>query len=121
MILAKQFRFESAHHLPHHQGKCLNPHGHSYRLRVALEVSVDPVTGMGCDFADLDAVVQERVVARADHRDLNDFIPNPTAENICRWIWGELEAAVPGRLAEIELYETEDCSCLYRGPALERG
>ena len=35
-IITKTFRFESAHHLPGHSGKCARPHGHSYRLEVAV-------------------------------------------------------------------------------------
>jgi 6-pyruvoyltetrahydropterin/6-carboxytetrahydropterin synthase len=117
MILSKKFRFEAAHRLPHHQGLCRNVHGHSYGLRVSLAVEVNPATGMGCDFAELDEVVRARVLERADHQNLNDFIDNPTAEMICRWIWERLADVVPGRLVEIELHETDDCSCLYRGPA----
>ncbi len=116
MILSKRFRFEAAHRLPHHQGLCRNMHGHSYALRVSLAVEIDPATGMGCDFEELDQVVREQVLTRADHQNLNDFIENPTAEMICRWIWERLAPKVPGRLVEIELHETEDCSCLYRGP-----
>ena len=117
MILNKRFRFEAAHRLPHHAGQCRYLHGHSYGLRVALETEVDPATGMGCDFADLEAVVTEQVLSRADHRNLNDILDNPTAENICVWIWERLAGSLPGRLVEIELHETEDCSCVYRGPA----
>ena len=116
MILNKLFRFEAAHRLPFHQGVCRHVHGHSYRLRVSVAVKVDPRTGMGCDFADLDEIVGARVIARADHQNFNDFIDNPTAENICVWMWERLAAAVPGRLVEIELHETEDSSCVYRGP-----
>ena len=115
MILNKQFRFESAHRLPHHAGICANVHGHSYRLRVSVHVEVDPKTGMGCDFAELDEVVQEQVIQPADHRNLNEIMDNPTAENICRWAWERLSATVPGDLVEIELHETDDCSCSYRG------
>ena len=116
MILNKRFRFEAAHRLPHHQGQCKFLHGHSYALRVALQTEVDPATGMGCDFAELGDVVREQILSVADHRNLNDILENPTAENICIWIWDRLAPAVPGTLVEIELHETDDCSCLYRGP-----
>ncbi|MFQ5719589.1 MAG: 6-pyruvoyl tetrahydropterin synthase family protein [Acidobacteriota bacterium] len=116
MILNKIFRFEAAHRLPYHQGICRREHGHSYRLRVSVEVDVDPATGMGCDFAELDSAVAGNVIARADHQNLNDFLENPTAENICLWAWELLAGTVPGRLVEIELHETGDSSCVYRGP-----
>jgi 6-pyruvoyltetrahydropterin/6-carboxytetrahydropterin synthase len=116
VILTNKFSFESSHLLPHHPGKCRFLHGHSYKLRVALWTKMDPRTGMGCDFDDLAKVVQEQVLEQADHHNLNDFIDNPTAENICLWIWDRLADQVPGRLVEIELHETDDCSCIYRGP-----
>jgi 6-pyruvoyltetrahydropterin/6-carboxytetrahydropterin synthase len=116
MLLNMRYRFEAAHRLPQHRGMCRHLHGHSYGLRVSLEVTINPETGMGCDFSDVDEVVQEKVLARADHRNLNDFIENPTAEMISIWIWEQLEGALPGRLVEIEVHETENCSCVYRGP-----
>jgi 6-pyruvoyltetrahydropterin/6-carboxytetrahydropterin synthase len=119
MILNKRFRFEAAHRLPHHQGMCRFLHGHSYGLRVSLEVGINPETGMGCDFAEMSDVVHNKVLSRADHQNLNDFIENPTAEMVCCWIWERLEGALPGRLVEIELHETPDCSCVYRGPNRE--
>jgi len=120
VILTKRFRFEAAHLLPRHPGKCRFLHGHSYALRVAIEMAVDPETGMGCDFDELAGIVEKQVLAQADHRNLNEFLDNPTAENICVWIWQRLVDHVPGRLVEIELHETEDCSCVYRGPDSEQ-
>lgn len=32
-LLTKLFRFEAAHHLPGHRGKCARPRGHSYTER----------------------------------------------------------------------------------------
>ena len=76
---------------------------------------VDPRTGMIADFGDVKRIVQEHVLARVDHRDLNDVLENPTAENIARWIWEVLEPRLPG-LAEIRLYEIQDSCVTYRGP-----
>ena len=36
MQIRRTFRFEAAHVLPFHQGKCSRMHGHSYRLDVAV-------------------------------------------------------------------------------------
>jgi 6-pyruvoyltetrahydropterin/6-carboxytetrahydropterin synthase len=112
--IRRSFEFEAAHHLPLHPGKCRSLHGHSYRLVVSVERSVDPVTGMALDFAELKAAVRDHVVDVLDHRLLNDIMDNPTAEVIARWIWGRLEASLPG-LAEVELFETSACSVVYRG------
>ena len=67
------------------------------------------------DFGVVKQVVQEQVLARADHRVLNDVLENPTAENIARWIWEVLEPHLPG-LVEVRLYEIPDSCVTYRGP-----
>jgi 6-pyruvoyltetrahydropterin/6-carboxytetrahydropterin synthase len=90
-------------------------HGHNYRFFVGLEGEVDPRSGMIADFGDVKAVVHEQVIARVDHRNLNDLLENPTAENIARWIWEALEGRLPG-LCEVRLYEIADSCVTYRGP-----
>ena len=62
---------------------------------------------MIADFGEIKQVVQEQVLARVDHRNLNDVLENPTAENIARWIWEVLEPRLPG-LSEVRLYEIPD-------------
>jgi 6-pyruvoyltetrahydropterin/6-carboxytetrahydropterin synthase len=115
MRLDVEFSFAAAHRLPRYEGPCFRMHGHNYRFLVALDGEVDPATGMVADFGVVKQVVQELVLARVDHRTLNDVLENPTAENIARWIWEVLEARLPG-LAEVRLYEIPDCCVTYRGP-----
>lgn len=114
MRLDVEFYFAAAHRLPRYEGPCFRMHGHNYRFFVALEGEVDPRTGMIADFGEVKRIVQEQVLARVDHRTLNDVLENPTAENIARWIWEVLEPHVPG-LAEIRLYEIPDSCVTYRG------
>lgn len=116
MQLTIELHFCAAHRLPFHPGPCRNPHGHNYRLLVTLEGPVDPSTGMVYDFFTLKQLVSEKVIARVDHKDLNAFIENPTAENIAVWIWRQLKPDVP-LLSEIALYEVHDCCVRYRGEA----
>jgi 6-pyruvoyltetrahydropterin/6-carboxytetrahydropterin synthase len=115
MRLDVEFYFAAAHRLPRYDGPCFRMHGHNYRFLVALEGEVDPRTGMIADFGEVKRIVQEQVLARVDHQNLNDVLENPTAENIARWIWEALEPHVPG-LAEIRLYEIPDSCVTYRGP-----
>jgi 6-pyruvoyltetrahydropterin/6-carboxytetrahydropterin synthase len=115
MRLDVEFTFAAAHRLPRYEGPCFRMHGHNYRFFVAVEGEVDPRTGMIADFGDIKRAVQEHVLARADHRNLNDVLDNPTAENIARWIWEELDGRIPG-LAEVRLYEIPDSCVTYRGP-----
>jgi 6-pyruvoyltetrahydropterin/6-carboxytetrahydropterin synthase len=90
-------------------------HGHNYRFFVGLEGEVDPRTGMIADFGEVKRIVQEQVLARVDHRTLNDVLENPTAENIARWIWEVLEPHLRG-LCEVRLFEIPDSCVTYRGP-----
>lgn len=112
--LEVEFTFAAAHRLPRYEGPCFRQHGHNYKFFVALEGDVDPRSGMIADFGAVKGAVQEQVLARVDHRDLNDLLDNPTAENIARWIWEALEGRLPG-LAEVRLYEIPDSCVVYRG------
>ncbi len=115
MRLDVEFTFAAAHRLPRYQGPCQRLHGHNYRMYVAVEGEVDPGSGMVADFGRVKQVVQELVLARVDHRDLNDILENPTAENIARWAWETLEPGLPG-LCEVRLREIPDSCVTYRGP-----
>ncbi len=115
MRLDVEFAFAAAHRLPRYDGPCFRVHGHNYRMFVAVEGEVDPHAGMVADFGKVKELVQEHVLARVDHRNLNDILENPTAENIARWIWETLALHLPG-LAEVKLYEIPDSCVTYRGP-----
>lgn len=106
--VTRSFHFEAAHQLPWHEGKCRNLHGHSYRLEVTVAGPIGP-QGIVVDFADVATVVEQEVVARYDHRYLNDLLDNPTAELLAQQIWKTLEAVglTPARL---RLWETVDSS-----------
>jgi 6-pyruvoyltetrahydropterin/6-carboxytetrahydropterin synthase len=117
MQIRKHFRFEAAHVLPHHPGKCARLHGHSYRLEVAIRgplQSDGPARGMIEDFDVVKGVVRAHVVDVLDHQQLNEFIDNPTAEQIAMWIWRRLDDQLQG-LDEIVLWETAtSCAVLRR-------
>ena len=107
MRLDVEFRFAAAHRLPRYDGPCFRMHGHNYKFVVALEGDVDPRSGMIADFGDVKRVVQELVLARVDHQTLNDFLENPTAENMAAWFWQQLTPAIEG-LAELKLWENPE-------------
>jgi len=114
MIVKQRFTFEAAHRLPRHRGKCFNLHGHSYTFALTLDCPVDPETGMTIDFGDIETMVSEHVLKAWDHKNLNDFLENPTAENIVVELWRRIAGKVPG-LEEIELWEIPGSSVVYRG------
>lgn len=96
-------------------GKCNNPHGHghNYVVEVLVGGAVDEATGMVIDLAALDAVVQAKIVARFDHRNLNlDPVFErqvPTTENLCRTAFELLQDALPGGELEcVRVEETEN-------------
>jgi 6-pyruvoyltetrahydropterin/6-carboxytetrahydropterin synthase len=115
MRLDVEFYFAAAHRLPRYEGPCFRLHGHNYKFFVTVEGDVDAGTGMITDFGRLKEIVGEEILARVDHRNLNDVLDNPTAENIARWIWETLAPHMPG-LAEVRLYEIPDSCVTYRGP-----
>lgn len=104
-------------------GKCNNPnwHGHNYTLDVSVRGPIDARTGYVMDLAILKRLVEERVVDRIDHKNLNldvafmrDVIP--TSENIIVAIWRELEPAIrPSRLTRLVLWETANNYVEYTG------
>lgn len=104
-------------------GKCNNPnwHGHNYVLEVTVAGEPDPDTGYVIDLSVLKRIVEERIVDKVDHKNLNlevDFLAGvlPSTENVAVAIWHELDGALPsGRLHAVRLYETERNVAEYRG------
>lgn len=86
-ILRKIFEFEAAHFLPlvAEGHKCRNTHGHSYRFTIELS-SNKLVQGMVVDYKDITQCVKGPILQVLDHQNLNDFVENPTAENLCLYI-----------------------------------
>jgi 6-pyruvoyltetrahydropterin/6-carboxytetrahydropterin synthase len=96
-------------------GACSNAnyHGHNYELIVQVNGVPDPITGFVIDTKEISRIVQEEVIARFDHKNLNLDTEafknlNPTAENIAIVIHGLIRARLHKELdLKIRLYETE--------------
>jgi 6-pyruvoyltetrahydropterin/6-carboxytetrahydropterin synthase len=102
MRICREFYFDSSHYLPKYKGKCETLHGHTYKLEVVLEGDVK-ADGMVLDFTKVKEIVDDEVLEVLDHRILNDFVKNPTAEHIVEWIWDKLMDKMP--LYSIRLWE----------------
>jgi 6-pyruvoyltetrahydropterin/6-carboxytetrahydropterin synthase len=97
-------------------GKCYNAHGHghNYTLEVTVAGEPSPVTGMVLDLKDLKDLLEQEIMQRMDHRNLNVEVPElagkiPTCENIALVIWNLLEGKIPaGKLHRVRLYESAD-------------
>lgn len=106
-------------------GKCSNPnwHGHNYTLFVTICGEVDPETGFLVNLKDLSTIINQLVIEKLDHRNVNlevDFMAGKLAstENLAIGIWNELLKPVAGlraRLHRIKLYETENNYVEYFG------
>ena len=117
--------FNSAHRLHNPQwddatnktifGKCNNPHyhGHNYELIVKVIGEINPETGYVMDMKVLSDIIQQHVIERFDHKNLNEDCAafknlNPTAENIAVVIYDILRKEINQKLdLQIRLYETE--------------
>jgi 6-pyruvoyltetrahydropterin/6-carboxytetrahydropterin synthase len=108
-------------------GLCARPnyHGHTYVCDVTVEGPIDPVTGMIVDLGRLDDVLRREVRDRFDHRNINLDIPEfadggliPTGENVARFIFQRVQAALGSapRVAEVRVAEDDALSATWRGP-----
>lgn len=108
MRIAKEFHWEMGHRLPEHFGKCKNIHGHSYRMIVELEGSIND-NGMIMDYFDLKRRVNP-IIEQLDHafmvyekdKEIVKFLESvnskkvivgfqSTVENICKYILSEIK------------------------------
>lgn len=95
-------------------GKCSLPHyhGHNYELEIKVVGEVDPETGFVMDMKKLSDLVNEYVINRFDHKNLNldteEFKHlNPTAENISVVIYDLLRPHIDSSSdLYVRLYET---------------
>ena len=101
-------------------GRLVIPHGHNYTLDVTVRGTIDPTTGMVMDLAELKRIVNDAVVERFDHADLNaDPLFRgrvPTTENIAIAVWELLEPKLGAdRLWQVRVWEDERLWVDYRG------
>ena len=114
--------FAAGHYLRNYKGKCENPHGHNYKVRVTLRGAELDKAGLLLDFKDLKEVMRH-VIERLDHQMLNDIEPftalNPSAENLARYFYEQassrLKSITRGRVAvrEVTIWETDTTTARY--------
>jgi 6-pyruvoyltetrahydropterin/6-carboxytetrahydropterin synthase len=114
--------FSSGHYLRNYKGKCENPHGHNYKVRITLRGEKLDHAGLLLDFKDLKLVMRP-VIDRVDHQMLNDIKPfteiNPSAENLARYFFDEtnrqLSEMTGGRVRvkDCTIYETDTTTATY--------
>ncbi len=114
--------FSSGHYLRNYRGKCENPHGHNYKVRVTLAGRELDEAGLLLDFKLLKQVMRP-VIERIDHQMLNDLEPftriNPSAENLARYFYEETSAQLiemtQGRVhvKDCTIWETDTTTATY--------
>ncbi len=107
MKISKEFSFDAAHHLPNvpEGHKCGRVHGHTYAVRLELVGPIDAHLGWVQDFGEIKDVWKRLEAEHLDHRDLNDWIENPTAELLALAIHAYLQRELP-LLEAVEVRET---------------
>jgi 6-pyruvoyltetrahydropterin/6-carboxytetrahydropterin synthase len=124
-VVRSGFKFECCHSLEENYfGKCSNLHGHSYKMTVAVKGDIDNLTGFVIDFAKLKDIVNEIIISKVDHTNLNESMRehfslrgNTTCENMIIAFWWALDHIISETysnltLDEISLWETENNYCV---------
>jgi 6-pyruvoyltetrahydropterin/6-carboxytetrahydropterin synthase len=114
--------FAAGHYLRNYKGKCENPHGHNYKVRVTLRGAQLDHAGLLLDFKDLKEVMKH-VIDRLDHQMLNDIEPfkvlNPSAENLAKYFYDQanerLKRVTNGRVdvKDVTVFETDTTTARY--------
>ncbi len=113
--------FAGAHHLRDYPGDCEKPHGHNWKIEVAVRATALDHCGMGIDFKVLKKIVGG-VVDKLDHNDLNT-LPyfqdiNPSSEHIARFIFDEVRPQLNSdryALYSVTVLETDSQGLTYFG------
>jgi len=97
--------FSSGHYLRNYRGKCENPHGHNYKVRVTLAGAALDEAGLLLDFK------------------LNELEPftvlNPSAENIAKYLYDQTNEQLAGmtagrvRVKDCTIWETDTTTATY--------
>src|SRR5215472_5689404 len=114
--------FAAGHYLRNYKGKCENPHGHNYKVRVTLRGAELDKAGLLLDFKDLKEVMRQ-VIDRLDHQMLNEIDPftslNPSAENLARYFYDQASARLRSltnrrvSVSDVTIWETDSTTARY--------
>jgi 6-pyruvoyltetrahydropterin/6-carboxytetrahydropterin synthase len=117
VLVSKEFTFDAAHHLHCYDGKCMNLHGHTYKVVFGISGMVDD-RGLMIDFGDIKDIWKNEIEIFLDHQYINETLPpmNTTAENIVVWIYEKMMESLSrevranqyqqARVEFVRLYET---------------
>ena len=117
--------FAAAHQLRGYQGACENLHGHNWKVEVTIMANKLNELGIVTDFREIKRVL-DGVLESLDHKNLSDLEPfkkaNPTSENICAWLFQELDKRLSSRdlkVNKVTVRETDNYAASYYRQASE--
>ena len=95
---------------------CSKMHGHTFKIIVEIDDSINEQTGFVMDIYDLDVIVNDKIIKVIDHKILNDIkgLENPSSEYLSIWIWSKLIVYIP-ILSEITVSEDNGTGIKYSG------
>lgn len=114
--------FSAGHALRGYKGKCENPHGHNYKVRVTIVGPQLDNIGLLYDFVHIKRVIRD-VVEGVDHKFLNDQAPfniiNPSAENLAKYFYEETKAKFVdtgngAKITCVTVWETDTSFAVFR-------
>lgn len=138
-ILRVKDHFDAAHFLPWHEGKCKNLHGHRWEVEVIIQEEELTRDGIVIDFGIIKGILEE---VMPDHLPLNmseyffslfsefpafksqlttmantlgNWCRNPTAENIAKRLYEEIDVKLPyiPTYMAVKVWESPNCSATY--------
>ncbi|MBO4317892.1 MAG: 6-carboxytetrahydropterin synthase [Mailhella sp.] len=120
-LLTVRGSFSSAHSLRNYMGKCENMHGHNYLAEYSVQGdTLSEDTEILADFSVLKRILESKLDV-LDHRFINEVPPfdriNPSAENLARYLWGELEPEIKKlgvKLVSVSVSEKDTQTATYR-------
>jgi 6-pyruvoyltetrahydropterin/6-carboxytetrahydropterin synthase len=138
VYISKQVHFSAAHKLYNPEwskekneevfGLCANEnwHGHNFELIVTVKGETDPVTGFVMNFKDLKKLIEEFILEKVDHKNLNLDVPFlkgriSSCENLVTSFWEILQPEIAAMsdnratLHHLKLYETPTSYAEYSG------
>lgn len=114
-LVTRRVRFEAAHLLPYHRGKCARLHGHSWTALITVAGEIQP-DGMVVDMSKVAAFFSNELEPHMDHAYLNETLPAvyqpPSTENVARYLFDCYDlAGYP--VTSVTVHETENQSATY--------
>jgi 6-pyruvoyltetrahydropterin/6-carboxytetrahydropterin synthase len=113
--LTRRLKFDAAHVIPGHSGKCARLHGHTYYVDVELLGDTLDDLGILVDFGTVKEVVEPLL---PDHQYLNEVLPAgvpTTAEGLSKYFYEQFRAKLP-QLVAVTVHEGPNSWCRFEGP-----